>query len=93
MDTLFWYTGAAVYAGIALRATLAALTLLHMVVRAAFDVWTQLLVLYVEKKPRAPNVSVWDAWRTSLDIARWDVIMYRIRRCIQGKANVRHPLD
>jgi hypothetical protein len=84
IDTIFWYTGAAIWIGNGLVIAAFILFLLYKAFRAGIDILSQYFLLYMEK--RKPECSMsWVVWWTSFDQATWSVIFYRIKRAF-GKA-------
>lgn len=87
IDTLFWFTGAAVWVGNGLIIAAFILFLLYKAFKATVDVASQLLYLKVLKKPRAEGVSLTVAWWSSFDQAEWERIGWRFRQMMKGKTD------
>lgn len=84
LDWVIYATGVAVLLTI-LSALVGFIALMvYWAVAATLDVGSQFLLLKVQRRPRAQDVTIWDAWWSSFGHPEWRSIGGRVRRIFKA---------
>lgn len=84
LDWVIYATGAAVLLALLSALAVCIALMVYWAVAATLDVGSQFLLLKVQRRPRAQDVTVWDAWCSSFGRPEWRSIGGRVRRIFKS---------
>ena len=84
LDWVIYATGAAVLLALLSALAVCIALMAYWALAATLDVGSQFLLLKVQRRPRAPDVTIWDAWWGSFGRPEWRSIAGRVRRIFKS---------